>query len=273
MNSLDGDDYAEDFAWVASAKHRLQSREVKAFLDEDCWGNVNHCIHIDVYGMWGGYFRIGIYGFQVDPYFLELIRLAWSRELPFSHLFAPIWVAHTAHEMLYKRPEFPDSFYPIPGSGPCVRAAFGDCQKALVECVDPHVGHLKRWLIQGEGYRVPKYAWSADARNGRFDRQPNGTTYCSGVTPSSYTTGGVEAEFNRRIALMLGQAKFELLTSHVNVVTREQYMMAGRRWAQFCACSDISPWIKESSRVRGTISSTFLRGDISYWAYITSHCL
>lgn len=96
------------------------------------------------------------------------------------------------------------------------------------------------------GYRVSKYAWPTDARNGRFGWKPDGATYCSVVTPRSYITGGMDGEFNRRIALMLEQTKFELLASHVNVVTREQYMAAWRLGAQFCACSDISPWIQDA---------------------------
>ena len=38
--------------------------------------------------------------------------------------------------------------------------------------------------------------------------------------------------------------KFDLLTSSVTVATRNQYMYCWRRWAQFSACSVVSPWIQ-----------------------------
>ena len=140
-------------------------------------------------------------------------------------------------------PECPHGYFPIPGCGLCGQVTFEDFLVALSARVDPHVCQLREWIVRGGRYMVSTYAWNVDARNGRFTWGPSSATYCSGVTPMTYVTGGMDDEFNRRIALMLEQTKFELLTSHVNVVTREQYMTAWRMWAQFCACSDISPWI------------------------------
>ena len=72
------------------------------------------------------------------------------------------------------------------------------------------------------------------------------TTFYSDLSPRSFVTGGMSSEFDRRIPNMLENEKFNLLTSSATEATRDQYMYCWRRWAQFIACSGLSPWIQNT---------------------------
>ena len=95
-----------------------------------------------------------------------------------------------------------------------------------MECHPPH-GHLVLALVG-------------------FSGNPTGPLTHSRQSERSFTTSGMSSEFDRRLGLMLEQGEFDLLTSRVNLVTRNQYMMCWKRRSSFCACMDVSPWLVTS---------------------------
>ena len=113
----------------------------------------------------------------------------------------------------------------------------------LLSCTDIHAAEYLQWVLKGGGYRITKPSWTREALTGRFQWDYDHTTFWSGSSVSSHHTGGMATEFDRRIGLMLEQEKFTLLTSSVTDVTRQQYMKCWQRWARFCACMDVSPWL------------------------------
>ena len=152
----------------------------------------------------------------------------------------------------------PDRPFPVPGYDRTDHASFADCRRAILTCADPHCRAFYTWALEGGGHRISRLAWSVGASAGRSHWDSDRTTFNSGTSPRSFTTGGISTEFDRRIANMLENEKFILLTSSVTVVAKDQYMCCWRRWAQFSACSGLSPWIQDTRRGRDNTLIEFL---------------
>ena len=132
---------------------------------------------------------------------------------------------------------------------------FIDLRRFLLLRTDKHAGNTMRFILSGSKFGVADRSWTAESRNGRFYWDPERTEYSSAPT---FTTGGMASEFDRRISQMVEQEKFELLTSSVNTVTREQYVKCWRRWARFRACMDVIPWLNTSQVGWGNVLIDFL---------------
>ena len=103
----------------------------------------------------------------------------------------------------------------------------------ILSCSDAHVIAFFDWILAGKGFRSTTFSYTPEARAGRFFWEPEGATYWSGISVSSYHTGGMASEFDRRMQLMLDHEKFTLLTASVSDITRDQYVRRWRRWARF----------------------------------------
>ena len=234
-NSLGEEDSESNITWGVSTNDRLKSCAIAPFCGQGGWGRLFPRLAYKRIWYAPHYIRIGLYDFPTEPYFYELLRLICTGHQHFPHLFDPARSVHSIREVICRRPDCPGISCPFPGDGASGRITFGECRATLLSRIDPHGDNLLQWVLNDSGHRVSRYASSANARTGRFQWKPGRNAYCSGVTPLSFATGGISSDFDRRISVMMGKEKFDLLTSNVSLVTLDKYMVCWRRWAQSCA--------------------------------------
>ena len=203
-------------------------------------------------------FANGFYNFSFLPFFYELLRRIIRERLDYARLFAPLWLVDETYHILRRRPICPCRTLPRAGSTISGFFTFDEIRKSVLSRTDAHVAEFSKWVLSGGGFRVATNEYNPEARTGRFFWEPEGTTYWAGSSSSSYHTGGMASEFDRRMSLMLEQEKFTLLTASVSDITREQYIRCWRRWTRFCACMGVSPWLDSPSIGWGNVLIDFV---------------
>ena len=232
-SSLDDEDYTGNFKRGVSVSRRHESNELWPFLFENGW--VHRKFQFTYKRVWYARraFDQGLYNFAFLPFFYELLRMIPRRMLDFRHLYAPMWVADEVYGILRKNPICKCSSIPLkvkmPDGKEARRFTFNTLRKIMHSCTDPHFLKFIEWVCLGTGFHVSPASWTPEARFGRFRWQPDRTTYGPRPTVSSFITGGMASEFDRRIAIMLENEKFNLPTSNVSDITRDQYVRCWRR--------------------------------------------
>ena len=203
-------------------------------------------------------FATGLCNFPYLPFLYELLRRILREELDYAHLYAPVWSVGETYNMLRQSPICHCRFPPKAGASVSNSFTSTQLRSVLLSCSDAHVASVSQWILSWGGFRAATTSWTHEARTGRFFWQPDRATSWSGSSTSSYHTGGMATEFDRRISLMIEREKFALLTSSVSDITREQYIRCWRRWARFCACMGATPWFDSSSIGRDNVLIDFL---------------
>ena len=85
----------------------------------------------------------------------------------------------------------------------------------LTTCADSHAIAVANWIWSRGEYRASRYDWPDDAQAGRFQRGYDGAQYQHPETSRSFATGGISSEFDRRLAMISAQSKFDLLISGI----------------------------------------------------------
>ena len=192
---LGDEDYAANSTWNGHANNRYSSKDFSShpvFSYKKIWYS-------------GKSFATGLYGFSSETYTYELTRLIARGEMGFEHLAAPARLVQTESEMVCHANTCPGRFISSTIRPGVTRVTLNELATYLTSRDAIHLrAHVGR-ILQGKGYRVSKYAWSADAIAGRFQWEYDVTQYHHDDAPRKYTTGGMDTEFDRRIAVMSEQ--------------------------------------------------------------------
>ena len=220
----------------------------------------------------GFYLSTGWYDFASQPFVYEIVRRMLERTLPWSHLAAPWWLLEEIH--LWLRPVGNWKQFAVdnlPRKDILLTPSFDHLTVWLVQSTDAHVRAKLAWICKGKWNGVLSVSWSPDVRNGRRPWDDDGTlsppwsrmdteseldsVYSSSPRSSAgqipaftwrhppNTTGGLSAQFDKKLHDMLQLTKFDLLTQSVGAKTKEQYVQCWKKWAHYCTCVNTSPWL------------------------------
>ena len=208
QSAVDDEDFTGNLTWVTSRNNRAQSATLSPFVYAEGWRR--RLLHFTYKRVWyaGQSFGQGLFNFSFLPFPYELIRLIVRDCLYYKHLFAPVWLVGEVYGFLRQAPNCTCRSFPRAGASQPNSYSFIQLRSVILSSTDAHAESFLSWLMRGRGYGVAKHSWAPDARTGRFVWQPDGATYWSGASVSSFTTGGMAEEFDRLIVLMLDHGKF-----------------------------------------------------------------
>ena len=260
-HSIDNEDFTGNFTWPNDHGQRYSSADLHVFIGNDRWAPTYPSFSYKKLWYAERAFNTGLYGFHFEGYFYEAILLSYQGVLDYTHLEAPDWLQKAVFGLICVNDLCPSRDIAAIHTHAQGFLTIDNILEALCLCNDSHIIELREWILGGSGYRIARQAWTHEARTGRFTWDRDATEYQQADTPRSmsansmtsvtfgtersYTTGGHANEFDRRVAMILGNEKFQLLTTSICVKTRDQYLACWRCWAQYSACMGLSPWINK----------------------------
>ena len=222
-------------------------------------------------------FLTGWYSFASQPFIYELVRRMIRGTLEWSHLAAPTWLLEEIHLWLRPVGNWKQlAVEHLPRKEMLLTPSFDNLTTWLAQSPDAHLRAKLEWICKGRWNGVLSVSWPHDVRLGRRPRDDDDGTLSPpwsiadglsesesnmSLTPRSpsgdnarfvwrhppHTTGGLSDAFDKNLHEMLQLAKFDLLTQSVSNKTREQYVQCWRKWAQYSARMNTSPWLSPTS--------------------------